>query len=45
MCSSDLRTREQRNPVIREIHVENDSKVGDEVIRRHIRQTLAACRT
>ena len=34
------RSREQRTPVIREIHVENDSKVGDAVIRRHIRQPL-----
>src|SRR5690606_4852181 len=34
------RTREQRTPLIREIRVENDSKVGDEVIRRHIRQPL-----
>ena len=34
------RTREQRTPVIREIRVENDSKVGDAVIRRHIRQPL-----
>jgi NTE family protein len=34
------RSREQRTPVIREIRVENDSKVGDAVIRRHIRQPL-----
>lgn len=34
------RSREQRTPVIREIRVENDSKVGDAVIRRHIRQAL-----
>ncbi|PKM28075.1 MAG: hypothetical protein CVV08_20965 [Gammaproteobacteria bacterium HGW-Gammaproteobacteria-12] len=34
------RSREQRTPVIREIQVENDSKVGDAVIRRHIRQPL-----
>ena len=34
------RSREQRNPLIREIRVENDSKVGDAVILSHIRQPL-----
>lgn len=34
------RSAEQRAPLITAIRVENDSKVSDEVIRRHIRQPL-----
>ncbi|TBV00608.1 patatin-like phospholipase family protein [Phytopseudomonas dryadis] len=34
------RSAEQRTPVINAIRVENDSKVGDEVIRNYIRQPL-----
>lgn len=34
------RSREQRTPLIREIRVVNDSKVGDAVILSHIRQPL-----
>jgi NTE family protein len=34
------RSAEQRAPVITAIRVENDAKVGDEVIRRYIRQPL-----
>ncbi|GIZ12030.1 patatin-like phospholipase family protein [Pseudomonas sp. NCCP-436] len=34
------RSSEQRTPVIRAIHVVNDSKVSDMVIRKHIRQPL-----
>ena len=34
------RTAEQRSPVIHDIRVDNDSKVGDEVIRNYIRQPL-----
>jgi len=34
------RTSEPRTPMITGIRIENDSKVGDRVIRRHIRQEL-----
>jgi len=34
------RTSEPRTPIITGIRIENDSKVGDRVIRRHIRQEL-----
>ncbi|RRW40298.1 hypothetical protein EGJ52_22050 [Pseudomonas luteola] len=30
----------QRNPIIREVRIENDSKVSDSVIRHYIRQSL-----
>lgn len=37
---AEARTPDERAPVISEIRVENDSKVGDEVIRHYIRQPL-----
>ena len=37
---AEARTPDERTPVIGSIRVENDSKVGDEVIRHYIRQPL-----
>lgn len=37
---AEARTPSERTPVITAIRVENDSKVGDEVIRHYIRQPL-----
>ena len=34
------RSAEPRTPLISEVRIENDSKVGDAVIRRHIRQQI-----